>query len=270
MTTSRGTFVVAGPQARAVLAKLTETSLANADFPWLTGQVIEVGYAVDVYALRVNFIGELGWELHFPIEYANGLFEAIFAAGREFGIGMVGMRAMESLRLEKSYRMWGSDLTPDYTPFEAGLERFVRMGKGEFIGRDALARQQAAGIPTRFVTLEVHGVTDADPLGNEPLFAGERAGRAGDRGLLRARARQEPGACLRRRAARARPARRWRSRSSASAGRPRYCAIRRGIPTTPACVPEIGVEKRGQIVVSDPTSDPTFLDPNFRGCRGRR
>jgi dimethylglycine dehydrogenase len=172
VTTSRGTFVVAGPQARAVLSKLTETSLENADFPWLTGQVIEVGYAVDVYALRVNFIGELGWELHFPIEYANGLFEAIFAAGREFGIGMVGMRAMESLRLEKSYRMWGSDLTPDYTPFEAGLERFVRMGKGEFVGRDALARQQAAGIPTRFVTLEVHGVTDADPLGNEPLFAG--------------------------------------------------------------------------------------------------
>jgi len=172
VTASRGTFVVAGPKARAVLAKLTDTSLGNADFSWLSGRVIEAGYAVDVYALRVNFIGELGWELHFPIEYANGLFEAIFAAGREFGIGMVGMRAMESLRIEKSYRMWGSDLTPDYTPFEAGLERFVRMNKGEFIGRAALVRQQAAGIPTRFVTLEVHGVTDADPLGNEPLFAG--------------------------------------------------------------------------------------------------
>ena len=83
---------------------------------------------------------------------------------------MAGMRAMESLRLEKSYRMWGSDLTPDYTPFEAGLDRFVRINKGPFIGREALERQLTAGVPNRFVTLEVHGVTDADPLGNEPLF----------------------------------------------------------------------------------------------------
>jgi dimethylglycine dehydrogenase len=179
VTTSRGTFVVAGPNARAVLAQLTDAPLDNASFPWLTGQVIEVGLATDVYALRVNFIGELGWELHFPIEYANGLFEALFAAGREFGIGMVGMRAMESLRIEKSYRMWGSDLTPEYTPFEAGLDRFVRMEKGEFIGKAALARQLAAGVPHRFVTLEVHGVSDADPLGNEPLFAqGSLVGRA--------------------------------------------------------------------------------------------
>ena len=172
VTTSRGTFVVAGPKARDVLAKLTDVPLDNAHFPWLTGQTIDVGLATDVYALRVNFIGELGWELHFPIEYANGLFEALFAAGAEYGIGMVGMRAMESLRVEKSYRMWGSDLTPDYTPFEAGLDRFVRMEKGEFIGRAALARQLETGVPHRFVTLEIHGVTDADPLGNEPLFAG--------------------------------------------------------------------------------------------------
>ncbi len=179
VTTSRGTFVVAGPNAREVLARLTDTPLDNASFPWLTGQSIEVGLATDVYALRVNFIGELGWELHFPIEYASGLFDALFNAGREFDIGMVGMRAMESLRIEKSYRMWGSDLTPDYTPFEAGLDRFVRMNKGEFIGKAALARQLEAGVPHRFVTLEVHGVTDADPLGNEPLFAqGVLVGRA--------------------------------------------------------------------------------------------
>src|SRR5207245_403466 len=88
---------------------------------------------------------------------------------------MVGMRAMESLRLEKSYRMWGSDMTPDYTPFEASLDRFVRMNKGYFVGREALEKQLAAGVPNRFVPLEVHGVTDADPLGNEPLF--ERGGR---------------------------------------------------------------------------------------------
>jgi len=171
ITGARGCFVLAGPQSRRVLAKLTPVSLDNDAFPWLSAQVIEVGLATSVYALRVNFVGALGWELHFPIEYAHHLFSALFDAGAEFGIGMVGMRAMESLRLEKSYRMWGSDLTRDYTPFEAGLERFVRMQKPQFIGREALARQQAHGIPNHFATLEVHDVIGADPLGNEPLFA---------------------------------------------------------------------------------------------------
>ena len=170
VTCARGCFVVAGPRSRDVLAKLVDVPLDNASFPWLSGRTIDVGLATDVHALRVNFVGALGWELHFPIEYAHHLFDALFDAGAEFGIGMVGMRAMESLRLEKSYRMWGSDLTRDYTPFEAGLGRFVRMGKGSFIGRDALERQLAAGVPHAFVTLEVHDVTDADPLGNEPLF----------------------------------------------------------------------------------------------------
>jgi dimethylglycine dehydrogenase len=179
ITTSRGTFVLAGPHSREVLAKLTDTPLDNQSFPWLTGQVIEAGFATDVYALRVNFIGELGWELHFPIEYANSLFNAIFAAGKEFGIGMVGMRAMESLRIEKSYRMWGTDLNFEYTPFEASLDRFVRMNKGDFIGKTALERQLAAGVPNRFVTIEVHGVVDADPLGNEPIFVKDKlVGRA--------------------------------------------------------------------------------------------
>ena len=175
ITTSRGCFVVAGPRSRDVLAKLTDTKLDNESFPWLTGQVAEVGLAPDVYLLRVNFVGSLGWELHFPIEYANHLFEAIFAAGEEFGIGMAGMRAMESLRMEKSYRMWGSDLTRENTPLEASLDRFVRLKKGDFTGREALEKQLAAGVPNRFVTVEVHGVTDADPLGNEPLFDGKGA-----------------------------------------------------------------------------------------------
>jgi dimethylglycine dehydrogenase len=180
ITMQRGCFVVAGPRSRDLLAKLTDTPLDNAAFPWLTGQVCEVGMATDVYLLRVNFVGSLGWELHFPIEYAHHLFEALFKAGEEFGIGMAGMRAMESLRMEKSYRMWGSDLTRDYTPFEAGLDRFVRLNKGDFVGKAALEKQLAEGVPHRFVTLEVHGVTDADPLGNEPLFAadGRMVGRA--------------------------------------------------------------------------------------------
>jgi dimethylglycine dehydrogenase len=180
ITNTRGTFALAGPKSREVLAQLTDTPLDNHSFPWLTAQVIEAALAVDVYALRVNFVGALGWELHFPVEYAHNLFDALFEAGKPHDIGMVGMRAMESLRMEKSYRMWGSDLTPDYTPFEASLDRFVRLGKGAFIGREALEKQLAAGVPNHFVTLEVHGVTDADPSGNEPLLdsGGRMVGRA--------------------------------------------------------------------------------------------
>jgi dimethylglycine dehydrogenase len=179
ITTSRGCFVVCGPRARDLMSKITDVPLDNQNFPWLTSQVIDVGYATNVYALRVNFVGELGWELHFPIEYGNGLFEQIFAAGADYGIKMAGMRAMESLRIEKSYRMWGSDLGVEYSPYEASLDRFVRMNKGDFIGKAALEKQVAQGIPKRFVTLEVHGVTDADAWGNEPLYVnGKLAGRA--------------------------------------------------------------------------------------------
>ena len=181
-----------------MLTKLTDTPLDNDAFPWLTAQTIEAALAVDVYALRVNFVGSLGWELHFPIEYAHHLFDALFEAGAGHGIGMVGMRAMESLRMEKSYRMWGSDMTPDYTPFEASLDRFVRMKKGAFVGREALEKQLAAGVRNRFVTLEVHGVTDADPLGNEPLFdkSGRMIGRATS-GYYGHSVQEEPGDRLR-------------------------------------------------------------------------
>lgn len=174
ITGARGCFVIGGPRARDLLTKITDAPLDNASFPWLTSQTIEVGYATEVYALRVNFVGTLGWELHFPIEYAHGLFDQICAAGAEFGFGLVGMRAMESLRMEKSYRMWGSDLTRDYTPFEGSLDRFVRMNKPHFYGKAALEQQLANGVPHRFITAQVHGVTDADPLGNEPLFAGDQ------------------------------------------------------------------------------------------------
>jgi dimethylglycine dehydrogenase len=173
ITASRGCFVVAGPASREVLKHIIDVPLDNASFPWLTSQVVEAGLATDVYALRVNFVGSLGWELHFPIEYAHHIFDQLFLHGREHGIRMVGMRAMESLRMEKSYRMWGSDMTRDYTPFECSLDRFVRLEKGEFTGRAALVAQKEKGVPNRFVTLEVHGVTDADPLGNEPLFDGK-------------------------------------------------------------------------------------------------
>ena len=116
--------------------------------------------------------------MHHPLAYQVHLFDALMQAGKELGIAPFGMRAMDSLRIEKGYRYWRVDLTTDYTPFESGLDRFVRLDKGEFVGRDALLRQKQAGVPRRFVTLAVEA-KGADPLGNEPVYRGRRmVGRA--------------------------------------------------------------------------------------------
>ena len=171
ITTSHGVLVLVGPRSRDILSKVTDADLSNEAFPWLTGQQIHVGVAPTL-ALRVNFVGELGWELHHPIEYQNHIFDALMAAGEEYGIGLCGMRAMDSLRIEKSYRMWGQDLTTEYSVFEAGLDRFIHLDKGDFVGRDGLVKQKQEGVPQRFITLEVD-VDDADPLGNEPIYQGE-------------------------------------------------------------------------------------------------
>ncbi len=177
-TMAHGVLVLAGPRARDILAMVTDADLSNKAFPWLSVRDISIGMA-PVRAMRVNFVGDLGWELHHPIAYQNHIFDALTAAGEAFDLGMCGMRAMDSLRIEKSYRMWGQDLTREYTPFEAGLDRFVKLDKGNFVGRDALLKQKEAGVPQEFVTLEVHGVNDADALGNEPLYRnGKMIGRA--------------------------------------------------------------------------------------------
>jgi dimethylglycine dehydrogenase len=178
LTTSHGVLVLAGPRSREVLQQITDADLSNESFPWLTGRHIEVGLA-PVRAMRINFVGELGWELHHPIEYQRHIFGELMGAGAAFDIGQCGMRAMDSLRIEKSYRMWGQDLTREYTAFEAGLDRFVALDKGSFTGREALLAQREKGVPQNFVTLEVHEVRDADPIGNEPLYRdGEMVGRA--------------------------------------------------------------------------------------------
>ncbi len=171
ITTSHGVLVLVGPRSRDILSKVTDADLSNEAFRWLTGQQIQVGVAPTL-ALRVNFVGELGWELHHPIEYQNHIFDTLMTAGEEYGIGLCGMRAMDSLRIEKSYRMWGQDLTTEYSAFEAGLDRFIHLDKGDFVGRDALVKQKQEGVPQRFITLEVD-VDEADPLGNEPIYQGE-------------------------------------------------------------------------------------------------
>ena len=168
VTLANGVLVLAGPRARAVLGKLTDADLSNEAFPWLTGQEIQVGVA-PVRALRVNFVGELGWELHHPIVYQNTLWDQLMAAGAEHDIRPFGIRAMDSLRIEKGYRYWRSDLTTEYTALEAGLDRFIQLNKGPFVGREALVAQQQKGVPQRFVTLDIE-VADADAFGNEPVY----------------------------------------------------------------------------------------------------
>ena len=145
----------------------------------MTGKFINVGYA-QADALRVNFVGELGWELHHPIEMQNYIFDELMKAGAEFNIKPFGIRAMDSMRLEKSYRLIPREMSIEYSALESGLDRFVRLDKTcDFIGKQALLDWQARGFANQFVTLEVHGVTDADARGSEALYQdGKLVGRA--------------------------------------------------------------------------------------------
>ena len=178
-TAQWGVLVLAGPRSREVLQKLTDTDLSNAAFPWLSGKKINVGPAM-ADAIRVNFVGELGWELHHPIEMQNTIFDLLMEAGAEFDIKPFGIRAMDSMRLEKSYRLIPRELSIEYAAIESGLDRFVRLDKNaDFIGRDALIAWKERGFKWQFVTMEVHDVTDCDARGSEPIYMdGELVGRA--------------------------------------------------------------------------------------------
>lgn len=178
ITQQYGVLVLAGPKSRDVLRRVTRTSLYNADFPWLSGKPVSIG-AASAHALRVNFVGELGWELHHPIEMQNAIFDALMEAGAAFGIKPFGIRAMTAMAIEKSYRLIPRELSIEYTAWESGLDRFVHPDKGDFIGRDALLRQREAGPGWAYATLEVDGVTDADARGNEAIYRdGQLIGRA--------------------------------------------------------------------------------------------
>lgn len=173
LTTGLGVLVLAGPNSRKVLQKLTDTDLSNEAFPWLSGKAISVGTA-SAHALRVNFVGELGWEFHHPIEQQVALFDHLMEAGKEFGIRPYGIKAMSSLSIEKSYRLVPRELSIEYSAYESGLDRFVHPNKGQFLGRDALVASREQGLNWNFVTMEVHGVTDgdSDARGSEPLYSG--------------------------------------------------------------------------------------------------
>ena len=178
LTNSLGVLVVAGPKARELMSRVSDADLGNEAFPWLSSREAVVALAPTRCA-RVNFVGELGWEIHHPIEYQNHIFDALFEAGDDLGLAPFGIRAMDMLRIEKSYRMVGTEMSIEYAAYESGLHRFVHPNKGEFIGRDALVEWREAGFANQLATLEVHDITDADPLGNNPIYHdGEMVGRA--------------------------------------------------------------------------------------------
>ncbi len=178
ITNQMGVLVIAGPRSRELLQAISRDDLSDEGFKWLSGRWIDVGLA-PALAIRMNFVGELGWELHHPIEYQNHIFDTVMAAGADLGVRPFGIRAMEAMRIEKSYRMVGQELSIEYAALESGLHRFVHLNKGEFKGRRGLTEWRERGFANTFVTMEVHGVTDADALGNNPIRRdGRLVGRA--------------------------------------------------------------------------------------------
>jgi dimethylglycine dehydrogenase len=166
-----GTLIVVGPRSRSLLAQLTSVDVSNAAFPWLTVRTVDIGYTRAV-ALRVNYAGELGWELHIPTEHLLSCYDLLWAAGEPMGIADYGLYAMESLRLEKCYRAWKADLSTEYTPLMASLDRFVKLDKpGGFIGHDALRREAIHGPRERFVPLLVDA-GDADAAAVSIVYDG--------------------------------------------------------------------------------------------------
>ncbi|MGI8973498.1 MAG: GcvT family protein [Gaiella sp.] len=164
-----GVLTVAGPRARELLQRMTRDDLSAEAFPFFRCRHIEVGQA-RVLALRVSYVGELGWELHHPLEVQRHLYERLWEAGEDLGLVDFGYRALESMRLEKCYRLWGADLSADWSPLQAGLERFVAFDKGDFIGRGALARERETG-PTHRLSCVVVDADGADAHGYEPVYA---------------------------------------------------------------------------------------------------
>ena len=170
-TSARACFGLWGPKAREILAPLTKDDVSDAGFPYMTAREITIA-EIPVLALRVTYVGELGWELYPPAEYGRALWNALWAAGIPHGLTACGYRAIDALRLEKGYRVWSSDITPEETPYEAGLGFAARLDKGtDFIGREALVAAKAAGPRKRLRCLVLDDPRSV-ALGNEPVRVG--------------------------------------------------------------------------------------------------
>jgi 4-methylaminobutanoate oxidase (formaldehyde-forming) len=164
---SYATLNLCGPRAREILQSVTDDDLSNEAFPFLTAREIDLGKA-RVLAVRVGYVGELGYELYLPQEYGDQVYETLWQAGREAGIANAGYRAIESCRLEKGYLYWSADISPDFTPYEAGLGFCVALEKGDFIGRKALEAVKREGVARRLASFTVEGF--APLLGGEPIL----------------------------------------------------------------------------------------------------
>ena len=161
-----------GPKARTILEKVTTEDVSNAGFPYMTFKRMNVG-DVPVLASRVTYVGELGWEFYCPMEYGLRLWDTLWEAGQSEGMVAGGYKAIDTLRLEKGYRYWSGEISPDYTPYEAGLGFAVKLDKDNFIGKDALVKQKAEGIKRKLCTI----ILDDDRtivIGKEPIRAGDK------------------------------------------------------------------------------------------------
>ncbi|MHA1545719.1 MAG: aminomethyltransferase family protein, partial [Alphaproteobacteria bacterium] len=155
VTEDFGTLSLMGPRARDVLSAVTTADVSHAGFPFAQLREIEIAGTM-VRALRITYVGELGWELHIPINAIGAVYDALVGAGAKFGLVDAGYRAIESLRLEKGYRAWGVDITPNDTPFQAGLGWAVKLaGNMDFLGREAANRAASAPLTKRMVCLSV-------------------------------------------------------------------------------------------------------------------
>jgi len=173
VTQDFGVLVLVGPKSRDVLSKLTSENLDNNNFPWLKSKEIEIN-KVPVRALRINYMGELGWELHHPMSQMEKLYDSIYEVGKKEKIQNFGTYAVNSLRMEKAYRGWGAELTGEISLVEAGMDRFFNLNKKDnFIGSKALKDKVQSGVDIKIVYLEVD-VKDADARGNEPIYYNDK------------------------------------------------------------------------------------------------
>ena len=178
LTDEKGVLVLAGPKSRELLERVSDHDFSNEVFPWLSAQEIEIDDC-RITAMRVNYVGELGWELHHELNDQNKIFDKLFENGTDLGLKPFGIRAMDSMRFEKSYRMVGTELSIEYSAFESSMDRFIQTDKENFLGKESLLAWQKKNNQSRLVTLEVDEIKDADVLGNNAVtIEGQLIGRA--------------------------------------------------------------------------------------------
>ena len=170
LTSANAVVNLCGPMAREVLQAVCEDDVSNESFRYATARELTIG-AAPVVAMRIGYVGELGWELHVPTAYTAHVYELLEQAGRQHGIANIGYRAIDTLRLEKGYLYWSTDITPDTSPWEAGLSWRVNLRKGDFCGRDALVAQREAGVTRKLCTFTLDEM--AYPVSGEAIIADE-------------------------------------------------------------------------------------------------